>query len=388
MVERFDAIVIGAGIVGSACGYQLAKSRKKVLVLEQFSLGHNKGSSHGASRIIRYSSSSEAYLPLAIDAYTEWDELQRLRGGEKLYIQNGLLWLGDKNGADHRSRILTKYGVEHDRLIGKQIQERFPHLQNYGEEWHATYEPSGGTMLADKCLNAAQEQLKVFGGKIRDNEPVLHISSCDNGEVSVLTSLAKYSAKTLVVAAGGWLNHLLPGLPIGTEANMIGVNFWQIKERRDLFDPYAKKSAPNLIITELDEELYSIPGVDFRDKVKFGIHLGLPFNLRKEKPPKAKWMQDLPAKHITKHIPYLESDRPAVEHECVYTMSDDQNFIIDRHPLYPNILIAGGMSGTGFKFALTVGKIITRMANKEPEGFLMDSFRLSREVHEHLKAKL
>uniref|UniRef100_A0A915CYB5 Sarcosine oxidasee (formaldehyde-forming) n=1 Tax=Ditylenchus dipsaci TaxID=166011 RepID=A0A915CYB5_9BILA len=345
----FDAIVIGSGIVGSGCAYQLAKSGKKTLIIEQFEIGHNHGSSHGGSRIIL----------AALEQLT----------GEQLIVENGVIWLADAASTKLRSRDLQKFKIDHEILVGPQIRKKFPHLHYDDPKWHAIYESKGGTMLADKCLKAVQSQYLAQGGQMHCKEKILRIISTDNDLVEVYTQLAKYTTRKLVVAAGPWLSTLLPELPIRTTAQLVGVNFWKVREKKDVAVFQPQNKSPTVLVSDVGEELFMLPCVDFEDKVKFAVHLGVAYDPQTRKMDAEiktpEWMRDMVGKHIGEHIPMLDGSKPAVQDLCVYTMTDDQNLIVDRHPFYPNILIAGGMCGIGFKFALTVGQIITAMANGE-----------------------
>lgn len=420
----FDTIVIGAGIVGSSCAYKIAQSARRTLLLEQFSLGHVHGSSHGASRIIRCTHSDPTFLPFALDAYNEWELLQQKvveneRGGEgaakenvqqqqQLVIKNGLLTLDvEMAQTERRAHILHQWGRRHEILRGgAAIQRRFPHLVGYGEQWSAVYEPDGGTMLAENCLKTVQAQFLAQGGnaQLNANEPVLNILPKMEAQqpehspasfVEVQTSKGKYRAENVVVAVGGWLSQLVPDLPLQAKPSVIGVYFWRVQSRPELFRPLAADvgGSPNLVISdELGQELFALPAIDYPNAVKFAIHLPMPISKMNEmgefRAP--EWMHAIPAAHIAKHLPDLDSTDPMHKCTCIYTMTDDVNFIVDQHPSQRNIFIAGGFSGTGFKFALTIGKVMAKWVSGEqgPPELDMRPFRLDRNIDVRQKARL
>ncbi|KHN72848.1 Peroxisomal sarcosine oxidase [Toxocara canis] len=139
-------------------------------------------------------------------------------------------------------------------------------------------------------------------------------------------------------------------------------------------------NSPVLIITKDDDLLYAIPGVDYKNKIKFGVHDG------KECDP-SKRVETLPdrvckqlSEHISKHFPDVDPTQPFHADSCMYTMSEDEHFILALHPTYSNVIIGGGFSGMGFKFGLTVGQILARMAaNIEGnEEFDLTAFKLNR----------
>ncbi|KAI3418750.1 hypothetical protein GPALN_007854 [Globodera pallida] len=408
----FDTIVVGAGIVGSACAYKIAKTGRRTLLLEQFPLDHKFGSSHGASRIIRLSHSQPHWVRLAQDAYREWDQLHELDGGDTLYIRNGLLTLDtDWSQTQIRASALEQFGVPHEVFRGGgAIQRRFPHLHNYDERWSALYEPGGGTILAENCLRTVQKQFLRLGNslaKIQDNERVLAFVPWDGDEpsddgkgktaansdehplperqrafVEVQTTKRKYFAENVVVAAGGWLSLLLPDLPLRAQPHLIGVNFWRVISNPELFR--AEANSPNLISLETGEELFALPGTDYPNTIKFAVHLGVEVSdlqRRAEmKPP--EWAQSLVAQHLARHFPDVDCTAPVIKDTCIYTMTDDLQFIVDRHPRHKNVFVVGGFSGTGFKFALTIGTVLAEWANGEgtPPHIDVSPFRLDRRI--------
>ncbi|KAI1695508.1 FAD dependent oxidoreductase domain-containing protein [Ditylenchus destructor] len=378
----FDTIVIGAGIIGSSCAYHLAKSGSKTLLLEQYALNHNMGGSHGGSRICRYTQISPIYLPLIIDAFKQWKELEK-SAGEKLFIQNGLIWLDDKpNETLHKSETLKRFSVKHQILKGKQIRQKFPHLHYDDEKWSGVYEPSAGILLADKCLKAIHKQFLANGGQIHDQERVVKISlgSSPSNETEVITEKCTYKAKNIVVASGSWLDTLLPGLPIKVSPQLVGSYFWDIKDNAENFQ--AKIGSPSLIIDDGEDEIYMLPAVDYKDKIKFGVHLGVD-----TKNPSIREITAMPdsnvnvaRRHIARYLPDIDSRNPS--------MTSDQTMILDKHPKFSNIFLAGPMAGTGFKFGLTIGKIMTKMVNDEVIEFDLSPFRITRKTALDVKSKI
>uniref|UniRef100_A0A915MAD0 Sarcosine oxidasee (formaldehyde-forming) n=1 Tax=Meloidogyne javanica TaxID=6303 RepID=A0A915MAD0_MELJA len=179
--QTFDTIVIGAGIIGSGCAYKIAKSGQKTLLLEQFSLGHAHGSSHGASRIIRCTHGESHILPFALDAFKEWEEMEKIdkNAGKALILKNGVLTIDyDWRRTLEKSDILRSFNVPHEILYGGSIiQRRFPQFVNFDKNYSAIYEPGGGALLANNCLEAVQRQFQALGSlaTLKDNEKVLSI---------------------------------------------------------------------------------------------------------------------------------------------------------------------------------------------------------------------
>uniref|UniRef100_A0A7E4VPZ8 Sarcosine oxidasee (formaldehyde-forming) n=1 Tax=Panagrellus redivivus TaxID=6233 RepID=A0A7E4VPZ8_PANRE len=362
--------------MGSCTAYQLAKRGKKVLLLEQFELGHSKGSSHGASRIIRYAHTDPIYLPLAKAAYEEWDELARL-SGDKLYHVCGLLWLSNPEATAVRAKVLHDYGVPHSVLTGTEVGKKFPHLR-FDDSWHALYDPQAGYSHADRCVKAAQSQTLAFGGTIHDNEPVIHINPGPD-HVDVLTAKTRYTAKKLIVTAGAWIPRLLTDLSVKLQPELIGLTFWKVKSNPQRFLP--ANNSPTLILTDKCDDFYVIPEVDYIGAIKCGVHFGIPINPNnKETTEVPQWVEDISADILKEHMPDIDSVEPMKKVRCLYTMTEDQNYVLDKHPIHRNIIIGGGFSGSGFKFGAIVGKILTKLALDEPTGFDLSPFSVTRKI--------
>uniref|UniRef100_A0A914NHK0 Sarcosine oxidasee (formaldehyde-forming) n=1 Tax=Meloidogyne incognita TaxID=6306 RepID=A0A914NHK0_MELIC len=400
--QTFDTIVIGAGIIGSGCAYKIAKSGQKTLLLEQFSLGHAHGSSHGASRIIRCTHGEPHILPFALDAFKEWEELEKIdrNAGKALIIKNGVLTIDcDWKRTLEKSDILRSFNVPHEILYGGSIiQRRFPQFVNFDKNYSAIYEPGGGALLANNCLEAVQRQFQALGSlaTLKDNEKVLSIDSIPQKEdgfslLEVATNKGTcYYANNVVVATGGWLPNLLPNIPV--LPHRVGVCFWKVLSRPELFKP-ENGTAPSFVIIEENGQIYySLPCIDYPNAIKLALH-GWDLPITKmddhvfgDKTKISDWTEI--SQYISKHFPDLDSSSPMLKYACVYNLTEDENFIVDRHPKIPNLFIAGGFSGTGFKHALTIGKIISNWINGKNVDFDMEKFKIDRKTNVLMKARI
>ena len=281
-----------------------------------------------------------------------------------------------------RASVIKSFNCEHEVLTGEEAFKRFPHLkyttETDGLDWWAVWDPNAGTLLADRIISTMQKQFIAHGGVAHDNEKVVHIEPQQSGGVLVGTDKALYRAKRVVVASGGWAKHLMPNLPVSYNPLLIAVHFWHLKPEavkdytimgKDV-DPL---HAPNTIVLHGSDsaggDVYSIPCVDYPDRVKVGIHRGIPLpNMQGrdelKRPP--RWISEVTAKHIAQHMPGLDvSKGPAVEKTCIYAMTDDESFVVGKHPQWPDtVLLAGPMAGTGFKFAPAIGRIMAVLAAK------------------------
>lgn len=207
----FDAAVIGAGVMGSATAYQLARAGAKALLLEQFPLGHRRGSSHGHSRIIRYAYHHPVYVRLAGAAFALWDEFGR-EVEEPLVFPAGGLDLG-RAGHPVLAQIrssLRRGGAGFEELDEKDLARRFPQFRS-PPGWQAIYQPDAGIIPASRAVELLVSRARFHGAQVRDRTPVTAIGIRD-GRVEVETARGKVTASHLVIAAGSWSAGLLRGL--------------------------------------------------------------------------------------------------------------------------------------------------------------------------------
>ena len=322
MSEIYDVIVVGAGIMGSSTAYQLSKRGLKVLLIEQFALGHSKGSSHGSSRIIRYAHTDNIYLPLIKQAYEEWDEVSRI-SGEKLYNPCGLLWVGTPESTKEKSDILKSYQISHEVLKGEEINSKFPHLE-YDNSWEALYDPKAGFVYADRALKTFQSLFLANSGKVVENEKIVKIEPTGD-LVEVYSMNSRYISKKLVVTAGTWLKSIFPELNIHAEPELIGLTFWKVKQNQKNFLPENK--CPVMIMSENCPELYMIPGADYPGEIKFGVHIGVSIDpYKKDEVELPQWQVNFPAEHIRDHMKDVDFTAPTRTVSCMYTVSVDVYF--------------------------------------------------------------
>uniref|UniRef100_A0A0K0FZ30 Sarcosine oxidasee (formaldehyde-forming) n=1 Tax=Strongyloides venezuelensis TaxID=75913 RepID=A0A0K0FZ30_STRVS len=389
----FDVIVIGAGIMGSCSAYQAAKNGKKALLVEQFSLFHNNGSSHGASRIIRLCHSDEIYMNMAKRSYELWDEIMELdEYKEKIYTSCGLLWIGDKDDTDKRVKLLESINAEYERISGIDIKTKYKHL-NYDDDWYGVLDKKGGVIYAEKCLRTVIRLFKKFNGEIKEHCKVVQI--IPGSVTKLITEKGEtLKCKNLIITVGAWMNNLLPEINFKVTPTLVSVNFWKIKkEYEELFEKYflPENNSPTIIVTKGEEEVFMIPGADFDNMVKFGAHRGETFDINSPYSDRkiSNLVVEEASKHIEKHIPFIDSTKPEKIVSCIYQMTNDINFILDKHPKYSNIIIGSGFSGTGFKFGAVIGEILNQLIdNKEITCCDINNFSSKRVISSNAVCKL
>lgn len=374
----WDAIVIGAGIQGCFTTYHLAKSGKRVLLLEQFFLPHSRGSSHGQSRIIRKAYSQDFYTHMMNECYETWAQLER-EAGTPLHRKTELLLLGMKENPELKTMqaILSRQRLEHQYLSSEELKQRFPNLRFTREEV-GLLDKTAGILYADKALRALQDAIHRLGGTVHDGEKVTEIRP--GLLVMVKTTSNSYQAKSLVITAGPWTSQLLKplGIELPLQTLLINVYYWQEK----VPGSYSVSQAfPCFICLDLaPHHVFGLPAGEYPGLMKICYHHGNNVDPEERDYPTAfSGIQDVQIlRHVVKdHFPDLRPE-PVIMERCMYTNTPDAHFVLDRHPKYDNIIIGAGFSGHGFKLAPVVGKILYELSMKLTPSYDLAPFRISR----------
>ncbi|GEM45848.1 N-methyl-L-tryptophan oxidase [Deinococcus cellulosilyticus] len=353
-------LIIGAGLNGLSCAYAAWKQGHQVTVIEQFSLGHTLGSSHGESRIIRYSYDSPEYVRLAKRAYALWQELEDHLGMQVLHLGGGI----DIAPAEHpllkkHMAALDAEQIPHELLSAAAAMERFPQF-HIPENEAVLYQKDAGILKPDDLLPALAGFLREQGVSIQENTPVLEI---DHGKV--VTERWTYTPDQVLVCAGAWMNALLPS-PLPLQATQEQVSYHAAPDSRFHFPAMP-------VVIDLVRGPYGFPQLG-KPGVKFGLHHQGP-----EVTPQTRTFEPNPAL-LQKMGHWLETFMPEVSPEpsevvtCLYTSTPDENFVIDR--VTPKTTVVSACSGHGFKFGPATGELALQRAFQEsnafPEFFLAD----------------
>jgi sarcosine oxidase len=369
-----DVLVLGLGAMGSAAAYHLARRGQRVIGLEQFTQAHDRGSSHGRSRIIREAYFEHpAYVPLIQRAYDLWETLQR-EGGTRLLLPTGGLMIGPESGVLVQGALASAHthALAHEVLSSQTLRARYPAFM-VGDETVAVWEPRAGVLFPEFCILAHLRGATRSGAVLKFEERVQGWQARD-GQVEVRTDRGVYGASHLIITAGPWAGAVLGdlGLPLTVERNVM---YWFDPREPGMFTP---DRCP-VYIYEYDSDafIYGFPQVG-RDGVKVAHHhsgeYGTPETIRREV---TQEETDRFRTILARTVPALNGTllRTAT---CMYTNTPDGHFIIDRHPHHPRVTIAAGFSGHGFKFAAVVGEILAELALYGHTRHPIELFRLSR----------
>jgi sarcosine oxidase len=357
-MNTFDAIVIGLGGMGSAATVELSRRGLRVLGLEQYDLGHTLGSSHGHTRIIRKAYYEHPdYVPLVNRAYDGWYALEQ-RSGKHLLTEVPCLSMGDPTSQMVQGVLASarQHGLPVEHLAIDELRRRFPPFR-LPEVYQGVLETSSGILYVDECVKVLQEEARKFGARLQDNEQVGGWQTA-NGSVNVRTTRGEYSAAKLIIAAGPWSARLLDGIGVTlTVLRQVPMWFSTAKDalfRRDVFPVFIADTADGLF--------YSVPALDPRG-LKVAQHYGAteqptPEGIDRE----VHESDELPVRRfLRQYLPEANGPRTKAA-VCLYTLTPDRHFVIDRHPEHDAVVFAGGFSGHGFKFAPVVGEVLADLA--------------------------
>lgn len=351
-------IIVGVGGAGSAAARFLARMGHEVVAFEQFIVGHAQGSSHGESRIIRYTYPDEVYTHMMGEAYPLWQELQA-EAGEALLARTGGVFFGDKNSpllASARA-ALEGNGVAHEMLDAAEARHRFPALHLTGAE-AALYQPDMGYLRASACVQANVRMARALGADIREQTTVSAVMQ-RGGEAVVTTGDGEeHAADRVLVTAGPWMGRLLASLHLPLRVTHQQVVY--LKPAPGAAQDFEADRLPVWI--DADANIYGFPADGCIAGVKLASHnLGDPVDPdNARRPPDAAYadqMADYAAARfegLTRQVTHAQA--------CLYTNTPDEDFIVDAAPDMPHIWLVSGCSGHGFKFTVLLGKLAAEAA--------------------------
>uniref|UniRef100_A0A0B7AJ52 sarcosine oxidasee (formaldehyde-forming) n=1 Tax=Arion vulgaris TaxID=1028688 RepID=A0A0B7AJ52_9EUPU len=372
----YDVIVIGAGVEGSASAYSLAKEGKKVLLIEQFPLPHSRGSSHGQSRITRYAYEDEFYVRMMVDAFPLWAELEKEVQTE-IFINCGVLDLRTEDSPGMRRVLnsLRAHNILHEKLSAEELQQRYPSIKG-GEKCEAILDQNGGILRADRAVRSFQQVFKQLGGVIQDNEQVKSVTP--GTIITVKTARGQYSSHSIVLAAGAWAGPLCSTLGLNLPLKPIRIGVYYCKASEEQF---GSQKFPCFIDSRGVTggfHVYGLPMSEYPGLVKVCSYQGTDINPdERDNNTDDPWVDKAVPQIAASILPDLDVTTSIKEY-CIYTMTPDSHPIIDRHPQHPNIVIAAGFSGHGFKLSPAVGKAVTELILTKSPTYNMQPFKITR----------
>ena len=372
--RHFDAIVLGVGGMGSATLYELARRGVRALGLEQFDFIHDRGSSHGQTRVIRTAYYEHpSYVPLVRRAFERWRELEQIRGATLLTDCACLNFgRGDSGVVRGVRQSAAEHGLPVEDLSATEIRRHFPQF-HLPDDFAGILEHQAGFLFVEDCVRAHIEAARSLGVVVQSRETAREWCASPSG-VEVKTARDVYSADRLIITAGPWAGQLLAswGRPL---ALMRQTMLW-FGTRDD--ERFHRERFPIYLAEVPEGYFYGLPVIGAAGH-KVARHYGAPELQSPEEVHRDVTAEDeRPVREfLNRYLPGVNGalNRGQV---CTYTLTPDRHFILDRHPDHENVVIAAGFSGHGFKFAPVVGEIMADLALEGKTRWPVEMFRATR----------
>ncbi|HVM35027.1 MAG TPA: FAD-dependent oxidoreductase [Actinomycetota bacterium] len=340
-----QAVVVGGGIAGAAAARDLARSGVEVLLLEQFRLGHKRGSSHGSSRIFRFSYSDPHLVQDCMDSLPLWRDLEE-EMGVVLYTRTGGFDVGDV-ALDHKS-ALEKCGAECELLDAGEAERRYPGLR-FPRDAPSLFQPDAGISHADAAVRAYVDSARMHGATVREGVRVERIEPTERA-VTLHIPGSRVSAQTVVVTAGAWAASLLAGcgIELAVTATRETVVYFPFEDGLVI---------PSVVEWEASPPFFSLlaPGVG----LKAGWHHAGPVITDPDRSGKpSKKTIEAVTGWVRERFPEAQPE-PAAAETCLYTTTPDEQFVLTRHG---RVVVGSVCSGHGFKFGPLTGRRLAALA--------------------------
>jgi sarcosine oxidase len=350
-------VVVGAGCFGAWTAYCLARSGRRVTLIDAYGPGDSRASSGGETRIIRMGyGAQEIYTRWSWRSLGLWKELFE-RAAAPLFHETGVLWIAREQDSLTISTLATLelVGVPHERLTRAQLDMRWPQI-DFGPIAWAIYEPGSGVLMARRAVEAVVREAVSEG--VHYAAAAVSPARVDRGRLETVTTRSgeTIDGEAFVFACGPWLPKLFPDL--------LGERVFVTRQEIVYVGPPAgdaRFAAPALPAwIDFGEEMYGIPDIEARG---FKISLdrrGPPFDPDTGDRAAGETFSAVRA-YLARRFPAL-GDAPIVAAEvCQYENTSNGDFLIDRHPELENVWLVGGGSGHGFKHGPAVGEYVARL---------------------------
>ena len=373
-MSRFDVVVCGLGATGSAALRELSRRGLRALGIERFTPGHDRGSSHGATRIIRLGYFEHpSYVPLLRHAYELWRELEDLSGKRLLQI-TGIAEIGPPEGSLIKGVLASvrAHSLRHELLSAEELMRRYPAFE-LPSHYQAVIQPDGGFLAAEPSIHAMLALAKNGGAEIRTGETIRTIEPHATG-IRIITDRASIDAGAAVIAVGPWISSMMPNLraPLRVTRQVMA---WFAPGTPE---PFQLGRFPVFLLESRHGIHYGFP-LDSDGRVKIAKHHHHDETVDPETCNRMISIADesVIRAALSDHLPGANG-RLARAATCLYTVAPDGDFVIDHLPGLPHVLIASPCSGHGFKFAPVIGEILADLVAKGAQRHEIGRFSLKR----------
>lgn len=384
MPKTYDVAVIGLGAMGAAALYQLSKQNLKVIGIDKYMPPHSYGSSYGETRVTRQAiGEGTFYTPMVLRANEIWAELEKLSGKE-LYGHCGMLIAAheEQRFLQNTLKAAEDYHIQHEVLDGQEVEQRFPALKVADKDHAFYYEPTSGYLRPEACIEAELKLAKDNGTELLTNTEVTSIQEAGEGVKITLANNEEITAQKVIVASGPWIKEMLPDSLGGVLTTLLQTLYWF-----DIDPAYYDQLTPEKFPVFLcgDEKsavtrsFYGFPMLGGPNGgMKFAVH-----ETDKEVRPADKDAATpvTSAEDIYAFVSrYVRGLKPGALRSvnCLYTMTPDENFIIDFKPGSNRIVMVSACSGHGFKHSAAVGEMASELVVAGKTTLDSSPFRLER----------
>lgn len=384
---NFDVIVIGLGAIGSATVNHLAELGVKTLGIDQFNPPHNKGSSHGETRITRQASGEGSHLTaLALRSIAIWQELEERFSMSGLFTRTGLLAISSPLSDAHvhlddffdsTVSAALENQIEHEVLDSKQLKKCFGQFKTKPDEI-GYYEPGAGILRPESCIEANLKAAASNGARLNFEE---RVQSIKYGRIiEVQTDHDLYRSEKLIVSAGAWINELLPQISQHFKIYRQVLYWFNIEKNYERFKP----DCFPVFIWEPTGVPWGIYGFPAIDGAGGGIKIAAEYLDATIDSPEQLDRKVSAQEEAHMYENYVEPFFDGIGRKCLkssvcmYTVSPDSGFVVDNVPGEDNIWIASACSGHGFKHSAALGEALAQMATTGLSSINLKPFGLKR----------
>jgi sarcosine oxidase len=364
--------IVGLGAAGAAALLDAAARGLEMAGFEQFEVGHDLGSSHGASRLMRRTYPDAFHSRWMAMAYDSWARVEELTG-EELFVKCGGLTFGPEHDATLLATrdALVDCGIAHEVFSPESVMERYPEL-DIGQGALGIYQADSGFLRADRSVHSQVDAARKLGAVVHERCKVIEIVE-DNGGVTVLSDSGSERFDAVVVTAGPWLGKLLPGLRLPLHVMLRQTVYLGVDGGEERFAP---GRFPVWIHHPSDH--YGFPSDGVLPGIKVACHHGGPeIDPASPQRPVMEEFANSVRDHARRHIASLSGEIVAAK-ACLYTVTPDERFILDFVPGSRRQIVCSGCSGHGFKFSALLGELAVGMAKDGQPPAGSEPWRLAR----------
>jgi sarcosine oxidase len=374
-MSHYDVVVVGLGAMGSAALYHLARTGRRVIGFEQASPGHEGGSSHGESRLIRLAQfENPDYTPLVRRAWDLWQALER-ESGEQVLAETGLLEAGLPGAPwlEGSLRASREHCLAHEVMSGAEANRRFPAF-NLPPDFVAAHQRDAGLLRADVAIRLFVAGARAAGAEVALGVRVAGVTPKHEAVQVSLADGQAIIANAAVITTGPWIAELVPELASHLTLTRQVLTWFEPARPAET----APGRMPAFGIETKDDAVYGFP--DFAGlgvKASSHRHGRVLAHARDARQDGDEADARPIAEALARLVPSAAGPLRALK-TCIYTSTPDEEFVIDRVPGHPQVVFASACSGHGFKFASVFGEMLADMATSEAMPPALAAFSLSR----------